>query len=95
MENNWIRSGTQEGDAESPYELVYDDLMDEEELYEGFLGGTWAPYSVVSYTSADVEDPATGQIYEFLPQYAPTRDDLERTQQWNTPESTTLSLIHI
>ena len=89
VENNWIRSGTQEGDAESPYELVYDDLMDEEELYEGFLGGTWAPYSVVSYTSADVEDPATGQIYEFLPQYAPTRDDLERTQQWNTPESTT------
>ena len=51
VENNWIRSGTQEGDAESPYELVYDDLMDEEELYEGFLGGTWAPYSVaVSYT---------------------------------------------
>ena len=89
VEFNWIRSGTQEGDAESAYELVYDDLMDEDELYEGFLGGTWAPYSVVSYTSANVEDPATGQTYEFLPLYAPTRDDLERTQQWNTPESTT------
>ena len=47
VEFNWIRSGTQEGDAESAYELVYDDLMDEDELYEGFLGGTWAPYSVV------------------------------------------------
>jgi len=89
VENNWIRSGTQEGDAESPYELTYDDLMDEEELYEGFLGGTWAPYSVVSYTNADVEDPATGATYEFLPLYAPTRDDLKRVQQWNTPESTT------
>ena len=89
VENNWIRSGTQEGGAESAYELVYDDLMDEDELYEGFLGGTWAPYSVVSYTSANVEDPATGQTYEFLPLYAPTRDDLERTQQWNTPEATT------
>ena len=43
----------------------------------------------MSYTSADVEDPATGQTYEFLPLYAPTRDDLERTQQWNTPEATT------
>ena len=88
-EDNWIRSGTQEGDDESAYELVYNDLMDEEEVYEGFLGGTWAPYSVVSYTEADVEDPATGTTYEFTPLYAPTRGDLIRLQQWNTPESTT------
>ena len=88
-EDNWIRSGTQEGDDESAYELVYNDLMDEDEVYEGFLGGTWAPYSVVSYTEADVEDPATGATYEYTPLYAPTRGDLIRLQQWNTPESTT------
>ena len=88
-EDNWIRSGTQEGDDESAYELVYNDLMDEDEVYEGFLGGTWAPYSVVSYTEADVEDPATGTTYEYTPLYAPTRGDLIRLQQWNTPESTT------
>ena len=88
-EDNWIRSGTQEGDDESAYELVYNDLMDEDEVYEGFLGGTWAPYSVVSYTEANVEDPATGTTYEFTPLYAPTRGDLIRLQQWNTPESTT------
>ena len=88
-EDNWIRSGTQEGDDESAYELVYNDLMDEDEVYEGFLGGTWAPYSVVSYTEANVEDPASGTTYEFTPLYAPTRGDLIRLQQWNTPESTT------
>ena len=87
-EDNWIRSGTQEGDDESAYELVYNDLMDEEEVYEGFLGGTWAPYSVVSYTEADVEDPATGVTYEYTPLFAPTRGDLIRLQQWNTPAST-------
>ena len=63
--------------------------MDEEERYEGFLGGTWAPDAVGSYTNADVEDPATGATYEFLPLYAPTRDDLKRVQQWYTPEATT------
>ena len=88
-EDNWIRSGTQEGDDESAYELVYNDLMDEDEVYEGFLGGTWAPYSVVSYTESDVEDPATGTTYEFTPLYAPTRGNLIRLQQWNTPKSTT------
>ena len=88
-ENNWIRAGTQAGDDTSPYELVYNDLMDEEEVYEGFLGGTWAPYCVVAYTEANVDDPATGFTYEFTPLYAPTRGNLIRLQQWNTPESTT------
>ena len=88
-ENNWVRAGTQAGDDTSPYELVYNDLMDEEEVYEGFLGGTWAPYCVVAYTEANVDDPATGFTYEFTPLYAPTRGNLIRLQQWNTPESTT------
>ena len=88
-EDNWIRAGTQEGDDQSAFELVYNDLMDEDEVYEGFLGGTWAPYSVVSYTEADVEDPATGVTYEYTPLFAPTRGDLIRLQQWNTPASTT------
>jgi hypothetical protein len=88
-EDNWIRAGTQAGDDKSPYELAYNDLMDEDEVYEGFLGGTWAPYCVVSYTEADVDDPATGFTYEFTPLFAPTRGDLIRLQQWNTPESTT------
>jgi len=87
--NNWIRSGTQAGDDTSPFELVYNDLMDEDEVYEGFLGGTWAPYCVVAATESDVEDPATGVTYEFTPLYAPTRGGLQRLQQWNTPESTT------
>jgi hypothetical protein len=87
--DNWIRAGSQAGDDSSPFELVYNDLMDEEEVYEGFLGGTWAPYSVVAYTEADVEDPTTGNVYDFEPLYAPTRGDLVRLQQWNTPESTT------
>jgi len=87
-EDNWIRAGTQAGDDTSPFELAYNDLMDEDEVYEGFLGGTWAPYCVVSYTEADVEDPATGFTYEFTPLFAPTRGDLIRLQQWNTPEST-------
>ena len=56
----------------------YNDLMDEEEVYEGFLGGTWAPYCVVAYTEANVDDPATGFTYEFTPLYAPTRGDLIR-----------------
>ena len=88
-EDNWIRAGSQAGDDSSPFELVYNDLMDEEEVYESFLGGTWAPYCVVAYTEANVEDPTTGDIYDFEPLYAPTRGDLVRLQQWNTPESTT------
>ena len=88
--NNWIRSGTQEGDdSKSPYELTYDDLMDEEELYEGFLGGTWAPYSVVSYTECDVEDPANRATYEYLPLYAPNARRPRSVCSNGTPESTT------
>ena len=87
--DNWIRSGTQESDAEATLDLVYDDLLDEEELYEGFLGGTWAPYSVVSYTASDIEDPVEGITYDFIPDYAPTRSDLIRVQEYNRPASTT------
>jgi hypothetical protein len=86
---NWIRSGTQQGDDSNPYELAFDDLMDEEEVYEGFLGGTWAPYNVVAGTDSDVEDANTGDIYEYVPLYAPTRADLDRLQQWQRAEATT------
>ena len=86
---NWIRSGTQEGDDSNPYELAFNDLMDEEEVYEGFLGGTWAPYNVVAGTDSDVEDSNTGEVLEYVPLYAPTRADLDRLQQWQRPEATT------
>ena len=88
-DDNWIRSGTQESDEEATFELVYDDLLDEEEVYEGFLGGTWAPYSVVSYTASNVEDPNTGITYEYTPLYAPTRSNLIRVQEYDRPTSTT------
>ena len=83
---NWIRSGTQS--SETPFEVLFDDLMDEDEVYEGFLGGTWAPYSVVSYTQANVEDPS-GENIPFYPLVAPTRDDLIRLRDYNTPITTT------
>ena len=86
---NWIRSGTQEGDDSNPYELAFNDLMDEEEVYEGFLGGTWAPYNVVAGTDSDVEDSNSGEVLEYVPLYAPTRADLDRLQQWQRPEATT------
>ena len=80
-DDNWIRSGTQESDEEATFELVYDDVYTsswttKKNVYEGFLGGTWAPYSVVSYTASNVEDPNTGMTYEYTPLYAPTRSDL-------------------
>ena len=48
--------------------------LDEDEVYEGILGGTWAPYCLVSYTG-DVELP-TGEVVS-APNIAPTVDGLE------------------
>jgi hypothetical protein len=49
---NWIRCGTSE--EENPPNDIYNDYLgvDDEEVYEGVLGGTWAPYSVVSSSQA-------------------------------------------
>ena len=66
-ELNWIRSGAQETPDQTPEEeAVFDDFkpgdpIDESELWEGVLFGTWAPYPLVSWT-ADVtfEDGSSG-----------------------------------
>ena len=78
-ELNWIRAGTQEGDAELEEEVVYNDIkagnpLDEDEKYEGVLGGTWAPYCLVSFT--DEVTLATGET-EMMPNIAPTVKGLE------------------
>jgi len=77
---NWIRSGTQDSDDDIEEEVIFDDLkpgnpMDEDELYEGLLNGTWAPYNLCSYTgeytnSFTLED-------EVGPNIAPTNDNLK------------------
>lgn len=76
---NWIRAGNQEGADDVPSEVIFNDLktgnpLDEDEVYEGILGGTWAPYCLVSYTG-DVELP-TGEVVS-TPNIAPTVDGLE------------------
>ena len=62
-----------------PSEVIFNDLktgnpLDEDEVYEGILGGTWAPYCLVSYTG-DVELP-NGEVVK-LPNIAPTIDGFE------------------
>ena len=81
-ELNWIRSGAQETPDGTPEEeAAFDDAkpgdpLDEGELYEGVLFGTWAPYPLVAWT-ADVtfEDGSSGPY----PTVAPTTDGLK----WN------------
>ena len=77
---NWIRSGNQEGDADVEEEVVYNDYdtgnpIDEDEAYESILGGTWAPYRLVSYTDPAVT-LATGETIA-LPNVAPTLDGFD------------------
>ncbi|MGB0423894.1 MAG: T9SS type A sorting domain-containing protein, partial [Flavobacteriales bacterium] len=75
-ELNWIRAGTQDAADEAPEEeVVFDDIkpgspLDQEELYEGLLGGTWAPYCLVSYTD-DVTFEGTTEAVSY-PLIAPT-----------------------
>lgn len=75
---NWIRSGTQEGDADLEEEIIFNDYnpgnpIDEDEIYEGILGGTWAPYSLVSYS--DEINLASGEAV-LIPSIAPTTQEL-------------------
>jgi len=76
---NWIRAGTQEGDDELEEEIVFNDIkagnpLDEDEKYEGILGGTWAPYCLVSFT--DDVTLVTGETIQ-IPNIAPTVKGLE------------------
>jgi len=76
---NWIRAGTQEGDTDSEEEIVYNDIkagnpLDEDEKYEGILGGTWSPYCLVSFT--DDVTLLTGETVQ-IPNIAPTIKGLE------------------
>ena len=48
--------------------------LDEDEIYEGILGGTWSPYCLVSFTD-DVTLP-TGETVQ-IPSIAPTIKGLE------------------
>ena len=78
-ELNWIRAGTQEGDDELEEEVVFNDInagnpLDEDEVYEGILGGTWAPYCLVSFT--DDVTLLTGETIQ-IPSIAPTVKGLE------------------
>ena len=77
---NWIRSGTQDSDDDIEEEVIFDDLkpgdpLDEEEIYEGLLGGTWAPYMLASYTS-EYTNSVTMED-EIGPSVAPTNDQLK------------------
>jgi hypothetical protein len=76
---NWIRAGTQEGDSESEEEIVFNDIkagnpLDEDEKYEGIIGGTWSPYCLVSFT--DDVTLVTGETIQ-IPNIAPTVKGLE------------------
>tara|TARA_Y100001954_G_scaffold168621_1_gene179074 strand:- start:1367 stop:3427 length:2061 start_codon:yes stop_codon:yes gene_type:complete len=78
---NWIRAGTQEGDAEIESEVVFNDYdpgnpIDEDEVYEGILGGTWSPYCLVSYTDEILLSPTATETVQF-PSIAPTVKSLE------------------
>ncbi|MDP4952489.1 MAG: T9SS C-terminal target domain-containing protein [Flavobacteriales bacterium] len=78
-ELNWIRAGTQDGDDAVPEEVVFDDLkpgdpLDENEAFEGVVGGTWAPYCLVSYTDAYTPTGGTQEI--VFPNVAPTINTL-------------------
>ena len=65
--------------------LTFNDLMDEDEVYEGFLGGTWAPYNVVSAPRRTSSTLPRGITYEFVPLYAPTRADLTACNSGTAP----------
>ncbi|MGF1565905.1 MAG: T9SS type A sorting domain-containing protein, partial [Flavobacteriales bacterium] len=74
-ELNWIRSGTQNAEGGLPEEVVFNDQrpgdpLDEDQLYEGILGGTWAPYCLVAGT--DVVTPEGSNESFFSPSVAPT-----------------------
>ena len=76
---NWIRAGTQEGDEDIEEEVLYNDydpgnFKDEDEVYEGILGGTWAPYSLVSFTDEITPTGATESV--LIPSIAPTIESL-------------------
>jgi hypothetical protein len=83
-EFNWIRAGsvkTEGDDPQAVFERLYDDFeqgtgdfpfTDADELYETVVGGTWAPYCLVSFSA---DDPNTdGAIVNNI---APTTDDLK------------------
>jgi hypothetical protein len=77
---NWIRSGNQETPDGTPtYEAVFDDMkpgdpFDEDEVYEGILGGTWAPYALVSWTDNITFEDGSTSAY---PAVAPTIESLK------------------
>ncbi|MEO0403889.1 MAG: hypothetical protein AAF193_03365, partial [Bacteroidota bacterium] len=84
-ELNWIRSGNVEASDDSPEEeVVFNDAFDTttspdvardgDEIYEGVVGGTWAPYVLVSYT-ADVTFQGANSSVQF-PLVAPTTEEL-------------------
>ena len=93
---NWIRSGLleyQDVEIDNPFLESFNDLFDEEEIYEAVLDGTWAPYSAVSATLTDVFNPSEDSVYAFFPGVAPTRQGLTRLPQWNKP--TALTSVHL
>jgi hypothetical protein len=85
-EFNWIRAGSLEsaGDALES-ESIYDDytegeagypFSDEEEIYEKVLGGTWAPYSLVSFSKEVTENGATSWFNSIAPTITGMQGDL-------------------
>ncbi|NQX92966.1 MAG: hypothetical protein HRT74_12745, partial [Flavobacteriales bacterium] len=84
-ELNWIRSGNVEASDDSPEEeVVFNDAFDTttspdvardgDEIYEGVIDGTWAPYVLVSYTSDVTFQGATSPVQ--FPLIAPTTEEL-------------------
>ncbi len=79
-ELNWIRAGTQNAEGSTPEEDVFNDQRpgnpyDEDQEYEGILGGTWSPFALVSYTALVTPEGSNQAIY--LPSVAPTVSGLD------------------
>ena len=79
-EVNWIRAGSSEAGSDAPREeQVFDDIkpgapLDEEEVYEGLLGGTWSPYCLVAFSDTVTFQGETTQVN--YPLIAPTRKEI-------------------
>jgi len=51
-ERNWIRSGTSRNATQQPYDDIKS-ALDDTEIYESVLNGTWAPFRVVGTNEED------------------------------------------
>ncbi len=72
--NNWIRSGTQQQDCDAANypdpntdPCIYNDYLgyDDQQIYEGILEGTWAPYALCATGATTNEYPLAAPISSY------------------------------